>query len=114
MTRSKKKRLAVEASPEDCFRDAKIYVMLLKWLYTSRDYRSQFGRLRGHSGIGPEGLGTLGTAAYANVPTRPTNSSNALSERFMVVFLLKGLLKAKGQTASLQRRELYTALQLSD
>jgi hypothetical protein len=23
----------VEASPEDCFRDAKIYVILLKWLY---------------------------------------------------------------------------------
>ena len=39
--------------------------------------------------MGPEGLGTLGTAAYANVPTRPTNNSNALSERFMVDFLLR-------------------------
>ena len=39
--------------------------------------------------MGPEGVGTLGTAAYANVPTRPTNSSNALSERFMVDFLLR-------------------------
>jgi hypothetical protein len=104
----------MEASPEDCFRDAKSYVTLLKWLYTSRDYRSQFGRLRGHSGIGPEGLGTLGTAAYANVPTRPTNSSNALSERFMVVFLLRVCRRLRVKPASLQRRELYTALQLSD
>jgi hypothetical protein len=78
----------LEASPEDCFRDAKCYVILLKWLYTSRDYASQFGRLRGHSGMGPEGVGTLGTAAYANVPTRPTNNSNALSERF-IDFLLR-------------------------
>jgi hypothetical protein len=38
--------------------------------------------------MGPEGLGTLGTAAYANVPTRPTNNSNALSERF-IDFLLR-------------------------
>jgi hypothetical protein len=27
-------------------------------------------------------------AAYANVPTRPTNSSNALSERFILDFSL--------------------------
>jgi len=38
--------------------------------------------------MGPEGVGTLGTAAYANVPTRPTNNSNALSERF-IDFLLR-------------------------
>jgi hypothetical protein len=35
--------------------------------------------------MGPPKLETLGEAAYANVPTRPTNSSNALSERFMVL-----------------------------
>jgi len=44
---------------------------------------SQFGLWGGHSGIGPPGVGTLGTVANANVPTKPTNSSNALSERFM-------------------------------
>jgi hypothetical protein len=38
--------------------------------------------------MGPDGVGFLGTAAYANVPIRPTNSINALSERFMV-FLLR-------------------------
>lgn len=38
--------------------------------------------------MGPPGVGTLGLAAYANVPTRPTNSSKALSERFMD-FLLR-------------------------
>jgi hypothetical protein len=43
----------------------------------------------GHSGIGPPGVGTLGTAAYANVPTKPTNSSNALSERFIGLLLLR-------------------------
>jgi len=63
--------------------DANSYVILLKWLCTPRDYASQFGRLGGHSAIGPDGAGTLGTAAYANVPTRPTNSSNALKERFI-------------------------------
>jgi hypothetical protein len=36
-------RLATEASLEDCFRDAKCYVILLNWLCTSRDYASQFG-----------------------------------------------------------------------
>ena len=39
--------------------------------------------------MGPDGAGLLGIAPYASVPTRPTNSSNALSERFMVVFLLR-------------------------
>ena len=29
----------------------------------------------------------VGTDAYANVPTRPTNSSNALSEFFIWVFI---------------------------
>ncbi len=29
----------------------------------------------------------FGTAAYANVPTRPTNSSKALSERFIWIFI---------------------------
>ena len=76
-------RLAMGASLEDCFRDAKCYVILLKWLCKSCDYASHCGRLGGQSGIGPPGVGTLGTAAYANVPTRPTNSSNALSERFI-------------------------------
>ena len=67
----------------------------------------------GEHGIGPEGVGTLGIAAYANVPTKPTNSSNALSERFMVTFSL-GSAGGWRQTADLQRRELYTTLQLSD
>lgn len=35
----------------------------------------------------PSGAGTLGTAAYTNVPTKPNNRTNALSERF-IVFLL--------------------------
>jgi hypothetical protein len=35
--------------------------------------------------MGPDGAGAFGTAAYANVPTKPTNSSNALSERFIVL-----------------------------
>src|SRR5208282_2751948 len=52
------------------------------------DYRSHFGPRVGH-GNGPSGVGTLGIAAYANVPTRPTNSSNALSERFMGLLLLR-------------------------
>jgi hypothetical protein len=29
----------------------------------------------------------FGTDAYANVPTRPTNSSNALRERFIWIFI---------------------------
>ena len=58
----------------------------MKW-HATRDYAPQFGRLGGHSAIGPDGAGVLGIAAYANVPTKPTNSSNALSERF-IVFLL--------------------------
>jgi len=33
--------------------------------------------------MGPIGVGVLGVAAYANVATRPTNSSKALSERFI-------------------------------
>jgi hypothetical protein len=32
--------------------------------------------------MGPS-AGAFGMAAYANAPTRPTNSTNALSERFM-------------------------------
>src|SRR5260370_20412913 len=62
--------------------------MFLKWLCIC-DYPVQFCFHGLHSGIGPPGVGTLGTAAYANVPTRPTSSSNALSERFMVDFLLR-------------------------
>ena len=45
--------------------------------------------------MGPPGVGVLGAAAYANVPTRPTNRSSALTERF-IDFLLrvdKGLLE---------------------
>jgi hypothetical protein len=57
-------------------------------------YAPQFGIFGGHTGIGPpSGAGTLGTEAYANVPTRPTNSSNALSERF-IVFLSLGTAEA--------------------
>jgi len=33
----------MEASPEDCFRDAKSYVILLKWLCKSCDYASHTG-----------------------------------------------------------------------
>ena len=36
----------------------------------------------------PMVAGLSGLAAYANVPTRPTNSSNALSERFIFTFSL--------------------------
>jgi hypothetical protein len=71
------------ASPENCSRLAITYVVLLHGFYISCDYASHIGRLGGHSGIGPVGAGAFGTAAYANVPTKPTNSSNALSERFM-------------------------------
>src|ERR1700692_4417814 len=60
--------------------------MLLKWLCIC-DYPPQICFQGLQSGIGPPGVGTLGIAAYANVPARPTNSSNALSERFMVFFL---------------------------
>jgi hypothetical protein len=73
----------------------RIYVILLKFTssylsgYYPCDYSSHIGRSRGHSGIGPDGAGVFGTAAYANVPTKPTNSSNALSERFMFYFLLR-------------------------
>jgi len=43
-----------------------------------------FGFFGGHSGSGPpSGAGTLGTAAYTNVPTKPTSRINALSERFI-------------------------------
>jgi hypothetical protein len=68
-----------------------IKLLFVKQLVTSSclstkslcDYWSHTGRLGGHSGIGPERTGSLGIAPYANVPTRPTNSSNALSERFI-------------------------------
>ena len=33
--------------------------------------------------MGPSGAGAFGMAAYANVPTRPTKSRNALSEHFI-------------------------------
>jgi hypothetical protein len=48
---------------------------------------SQLGCLGGHSGMGPP-VRLFGAAAYANVPTKPTNSSNARSERF-IDFLLR-------------------------
>jgi hypothetical protein len=38
--------------------------------------------------MGPSGAGAFGMAAYANVPTRPTNSKNALSERFIQLLSL--------------------------
>jgi hypothetical protein len=51
----------------------------------------------GHTGIGPpSGAATLGTAAYAYVPTRPTNNSKARSERF-IIFLL-GIARKRSKT----------------
>jgi len=38
--------------------------------------------------MGPSGAGAFGMAAYANVPTRPTKSRNALSERFIQLLSL--------------------------
>jgi hypothetical protein len=64
--------------------------------------------------MGPPKLETLGEAAYANVPTRPTNSSNALSERFMVFTFSLGSAGGWRLIADLQRGGLYTPLQLSD
>jgi hypothetical protein len=72
------------ASLEDCIGDANTYVIFLNPSCRSRDYAVQF--LLEH-GNGPEGAGAFGTAAYANVPTRPTNRSNALSERFIILLL---------------------------
>lgn len=58
---------------------------LMDHYYDPSQFQPFFG---GHSGIGPpSGAGTLGTAAYTYVPTRPTSRINALSERF-IVFLL--------------------------
>jgi hypothetical protein len=76
----------VEASPENCF-----VIKEFTSYYLVSGYRTalQFGFLQGsHNGIGPDRGISLGTAAYANVPTRPTNRSNALSERF-IDFLLR-------------------------
>src|SRR5271157_5493206 len=54
--------------------------------------------------MGPSGVGTLGIAAYANVPTRPTSSSNALSERFIGLLLrVCRVCRRLASTASLQR-----------
>ena len=78
--------------------NAFIWVVLLYRLCTSGDYASHCGRLGGHNGIGPDGAGAFGTAAYANVPTRPTNSSNALSERFMFTFSLGSAEKQLGDS----------------
>ena len=65
----------------------------------------------GHRGIGPL---NDGAAAYANVPTRPTNSSNALSERFIVLLFSLGSAGGWRLSADLQRGGLYTPLQLCD
>jgi hypothetical protein len=52
-------------------------------------YSEQAGFFQGsQSGIGPSWVGTRGTEAYANVPTKPANSSNALRERFILLYLL--------------------------
>src|SRR6202521_4752467 len=96
-TRSTKKEAGHGGQPGRLLRDANVTSRCLS------SYRAgcttQFGFLQGsHNGIGPDRAGTLGIEAYANVPTRPTNSSNALSERFMVTFSL-GSAEAKGQTA---------------
>jgi hypothetical protein len=56
-----------------------------RWL---QDQLLQLGLGGQQSGMGPSGAGAFGTAAYANVPNRPTNKSNALSERF-IDFLLR-------------------------
>jgi hypothetical protein len=72
-------------------------------------YQSQFGFLGGHIGIGPpSGAGTLGTEAYTYVPSRPTNNSNALSERFIVFFLLGRDTESGKETAGLREDKLYT------
>jgi len=63
--------------------------------------------------MGPDGAGAFGTAAYANAPTIPTNSSNALNERFMFTFSLGSSRKVAGDLPPSERRELYTTLQLS-
>jgi|SRR5271165_5385421 len=78
------------------------------------DYLPQSGLLGGHSGIGPPGVGTLGIAAYANVPTRPTNRSNALSERFIGFAFSLGSAEGWRKTAEHSARELYTTMQHSD
>jgi hypothetical protein len=46
-------------------------------------------------------------AAYANVPTRPTNSSNALNERF-IFFLLRVIRDFPGDGKPLQMCIIYT------
>ena len=38
--------------------------------------------------MGPSGAGAFGMAAYAKVPTRPTKSRNALSERLIQLLSL--------------------------
>lgn len=75
-------------------------------------YAPQFGFLGGHRGMGPpSGAGTLGMEAYAKVPTKPTNNSNALSERFMV-FLLGNRESRLGDT-NLRGSALYIHFLLS-
>jgi len=54
-------------------------------LVATCDYMSQTLVCKGHSGIGPDRAGPVGIDAYANVPTKPTNNSNALSERFILL-----------------------------
>ena len=74
-------RLTIKVSPENCL------VAVLNLASYDCGGSSQFGFFGGHSGTGPPGVGVLGMAAYAKVPTRPTNSSNALSERFIGLLL---------------------------
>jgi hypothetical protein len=72
------------------------------------DYASHAGRLGGHTGIGPpSGAGTLGTEAYTYVPSKPTSSSNALSERFIVI-LLGGDTESGGRETAGFREGNYT------
>jgi len=94
----KKPGWPMRASPEDCFVSTIYYLM---------PGMGQCGFTVGsHSGTGPLRAGTLGRVAYANVPTRPTNSSNALSERFIVLLSL-GSTRGWHESTDLER-ENYT------
>jgi len=89
----------MRASPEDCFVST-IHNYLMPGM-------GQCGFAVGsHSGTGPLRAGTLGRVAYANVPTSPTNSSNALSERFIILLSL-GSTRGWHKSTDLER-ENYT------
>jgi len=64
-----------------------IFLLAVPLLANYRFYIGQFG-MWGQQGKGPS-AGVFGTAASANVDTRPIRSSRVLSERF-IYFLLWG------------------------